>query len=77
MLELRWIVAGVITGLLLSTIVIPPNRVTKSVPSPHDTSVYRTDTGCVRFSSVEVPCGAEADSLNLLATTNGPLGRSS
>jgi hypothetical protein len=75
MLELRWIVVGVIAGLLLSTVVIPPTRATKSVPSPHDTSIYHTDTGCVRFSSVEVPCVAEPDSLNLLASNNGPFAR--
>jgi hypothetical protein len=75
MLELRWIVVGIVTGLLLSTVVIPPTRKTKAVPSPHDTSVYHTDTGCVRFSAMEVPCVAEADSLNLLASNNDkPLG---
>lgn len=71
MLELRWIVVGLITGMLLSTVLIPPSRKTKSVPSPHDNSVYHTDTGCVRFTAVEVPCVAEADSLNLLASNNG------
>lgn len=76
MLELRWIVVGMLIGLMMSAVVVPPTRATKSVPSPHDSSVYHTDTGCVRFSAVEVPCVAEADSLNLLASTNGPLGRS-
>ena len=76
MLELRWIVVGMLAGLLLSAVVIPPTRKTKSVPSPNDSSVYHSDTGCVRFSAVEVPCVADADSLNLLASTNGPLGRS-
>ena len=75
MLELRWIVVGVIVGLLLSTVLIPPTRKSKSVPSPNDKSVYHTDTGCVRFSAVEVPCVADADSLNLLASNNGPLSR--
>jgi hypothetical protein len=75
MLELPWIVVGIVTGLLLSTVVIPPTRKTKAVPSPHDTGIYHTDTGCVRFSAVEVPCPAEADSLNLLASNNDkPLG---
>jgi len=68
MLELRWVVAGIITGLLLSTIVIPPNRKKKAVPQPHDSSVYHTDTGCVRFEATEVPCVQQPDSLNLLAT---------
>lgn len=73
MLELRWIVVGIVSGMLLSTVLIPPTRKTKSVPSPHDTSVYHTDTGCVRFTAVEVPCVAEADSLNLLASNNGKI----
>lgn len=71
MLELRWIVVGLVTGMLLSTVFIPPTRKVKTVPSPHDTSVYHTDTGCVRFTAVEVPCVAEPDSLNLLASNNG------
>lgn len=70
MLDLRWIVVGVILGLLLSTIVIPPARKTKSVPSPNDNGIYHTDTGCVRFTATEVPCVAEPDSLNLLASNN-------
>jgi hypothetical protein len=75
MLELPWIVVGIVTGLLLSTVVIPPTRKTKAVPSPHDNGIYHTDTGCVRFSAAEVPCPAEADSLNLLASNNDkPLG---
>lgn len=70
MLELRWIVVGLVTGMLLSTVLIPPTRKTKSVPSPHDNGVYHTETGCVRFTAVEVPCVAEPDSLNLLASNN-------
>lgn len=70
MLQLPWIVVGIVTGLLLSTVLIPPTRKTKAVPSPHDGGIYHTDTGCVRFSAIEVPCPAEADSLNLLASNN-------
>lgn len=67
MFELRWMIAGVVVGLLLSTVFIPPSRKTKAVPTPHDDGIYHTDTGCVRFDAVEVPCPAEPDSLNLLA----------
>jgi hypothetical protein len=38
------------------------------VPEPHDPTVYTTETGCIRFETEEVPCPAEADSLNLLAS---------
>ena len=68
MLELRWIAAGAIFGLLISTVLVPPSRKKTSVPQPHDESVYHTDTGCVRFNSIEVPCGEEPSSLNLLAS---------
>lgn len=68
MLELKWVVGGVIIGLLISTVVIPPKRKKVMIPQPNDSSVYHTETGCVRFSAVEVPCVAEADSLNLLAS---------
>jgi hypothetical protein len=68
MLELPWVVAGLITGLLFATVLVPPTRKQVQVPQPNDSSVYHTDTGCVRFHSVEVPCVAEADSLNLLAS---------
>ena len=68
MIELRWLVAGVIVGMLMSTVFIPPTRKLKTVPSPNDSSVYHTDTGCVRFVSEEVPCVQGADSLNLLAS---------
>lgn len=68
MIDLRWLVAGLILGMLMSTVFIPPTRKLKSVPAPNDSSVYHTDTGCVRFVSEEVPCVESADSLNLLAS---------
>ena len=68
MIDLRWLVAGVILGMLMSTVFIPPTRKLKSVPAPNDSSVYHTETGCVRFVSEEVPCVEGADSLNLLAS---------
>lgn len=69
MLEARWVVAGAIVGLLISTVVVPPNRKVKVLPQPLDTSTFHVDTGCVRFISEEVPCTAEPSSLNLLAST--------
>lgn len=69
MIQLKWLVAGLIFGLLISTVIIPPTRKKKSVPQPNDSSIYHTDTGCVRFETIEVPCVHEADSLNLLAST--------
>jgi hypothetical protein len=67
MIQLNWVVAGLILGLLISTVTIPPTRKKTSIPQPNDSSIYHTETGCVRFEAIEVPCGNEADSLNLLA----------
>ena len=68
MIEIPWLVAGLIFGLLVSTVLIPPTRKKITIPQPNDSSVYHTDTGCVRFDAVEVPCVKDADSLNLLAS---------
>lgn len=68
MIHLTWLVAGVLVGLLVSTIVIPPSRKMPSLPSPHDKGTFQTGTGCVAFTPQEVPCHAEPDSLNLLAS---------
>jgi hypothetical protein len=66
MLQLPWIAAGVILGLLISTVLIPPTRKEKALPTPYDDGIFHTDVGCVRFGAIEVPCTAEPDSLNLL-----------
>lgn len=68
MIQLRWLVAGIVFGLLIDAVIIPPTRAKRTLPQPNDSSVYHTDTGCVRFTSVEVPCSAEPTSLNLLAS---------
>ena len=67
MFQLQWISAGVVVGMLIACIVIPPTRKQVALPSPHDNDVFHTDTGCVRTHAIEVPCGEEADSFNLLA----------
>lgn len=68
MIELRWVVAGVILGMLIATVIVPPTRKLKVLPQPYDNSTFHVDSGCVRFVSEEVPCTAEPDSLNLLAS---------
>jgi hypothetical protein len=69
MLDARWVVAGAIVGMLISTVLIPPARRVKVLPSPTDSSPFHVDSGCVRFVSEEVPCTADPTSLNLLANT--------
>jgi hypothetical protein len=68
MIQLAWVVAGLIVGMLISCVIIPPNRKEKSLPTPHDDSIFHTEVGCVRFGAIEVPCTAEPDSLNLLSS---------
>ena len=68
MFQVVWIAAGAIVGMLIACIVIPPTRKHVSVPTPYDTGIFHTDTGCIRTHAIEVPCGAEADSFNLLAS---------
>ena len=68
MIQVPWVVAGLILGLLVSAVSVPPARKVKALPQPNDSSVYHTDTGCVRFNAIEVPCTQEPDSLNLLAS---------
>lgn len=70
MIQIKWLVGGLLFGLLISTVVIPPARKKITIPQPNDSSVYHTQTGCVRFDAIEVPCVQEADSLNLLAAKN-------
>jgi len=68
MIEIPWLVAGLLTGLIIGTVFVPPTRKTAGVPKPGDPEVFHTDTGCVRFEATEVPCTAEPESLNLLAS---------
>jgi hypothetical protein len=68
MFQLVWIAAGAIVGMLIACVLVPPTRTQVSVPSPHDKGIFHTDTGCVRTHAIEVPCGQEADSFNLLAS---------
>jgi hypothetical protein len=68
MFQLVWIAAGAIVGMLIACVLVPPTRTQVSVPSPYDNGIFHTDTGCVRTHAIEVPCGQEADSFNLLAS---------
>ena len=69
MIDLKWLTIGIISGLLIASVLKPPKRMVPSVPDPKDSSkVYHTATGCVRVSATEVPCTAEPESFNLLAS---------
>lgn len=68
LLSLPYLFAGVLVGLVLSAIVSPPSRKVPQAPTPNDRNVYKLDTGCIHVKATEVPCTAETDSLNLLAS---------
>ena len=68
MIQLPWLIAGLLTGFVIGAVFNPPTRKSVGVPKPGVPEVFHTDTGCVRFESTEVPCTAEPDSLNLLAS---------
>jgi hypothetical protein len=67
MIQPLWVTAGVIVGMLLACVIIPPARKHPEVPQPHDRGVFHTDTGCVRANAIEVPCDESSVSFNLLA----------
>ena len=68
MIQFSCVIVGVIVGMLISTVIVPPTRKTPVVPEPHDKEVYHTDTGCIKLKAMEVPCEGQPESLNLLAS---------
>lgn len=65
-LQLPYLFAGLLAGLIIGSVSSPPTRKVPKAPTPNDQSVYRTETGCVRVRAVEVACPYNPDSLNLL-----------
>lgn len=68
MLSIFWLFVGMLTGLLISAVFIPPNRKDNQLPTPGDKGEFRTKTGCVKFKSEEVECTPEAKSLSFIAS---------
>ena len=68
MFSLEWVFIGIVTGLLMVSVFIPPSRKEPRVPTPNTKQVYKTSSGCVKFKTHEVPCSQEAMSLNLVAS---------
>jgi hypothetical protein len=60
--------AGVLTGLLVTSVFDPAPRKMPSVPTPHDDSVHQTGSGCVKFKTEEVSCDGNETSLNVIAS---------
>ena len=68
MLILFWLFVGIVTGLLVVSVFVPPNKKNQELPTLGDNSVFHTKDGCVRFKSEEVECDGTQSSLNLLAS---------
>jgi hypothetical protein len=67
MIQLPWIFAGFIVGLVIVSVFKPVPQILPSVPEPNDVHVYKTASGCVRVRSIQVPCTSDAIALNILA----------
>ena len=69
MISLLWVFVGVITGLLMVSVFIPPVREVQDVPTPDKSNVFFTKTGCVKFKPKEVACSSDSKSLNFIASS--------
>ena len=70
MIDLKWLCIGLLCGLLIGAVLVPPTRKKPVIPSPSDMGrVFAAETGgCIKLNMTEVPCVAEPDSLNVLAS---------
>jgi len=68
MFSISWIFIGLLVGMLIVAVFEPPMRKDMHLPTPEDTSVMHTTSGCVKFKSTEVPCTSDATSLNFVAS---------
>jgi len=66
MLSLPFLFMGVLTGLFIVCVFDPAKRMIQTVPTPQDTDVFHTKSGCVRIKADAVPCSKSAVSLNVL-----------
>jgi hypothetical protein len=67
MLSLPYLFVGVLTGLLIVCVFNPAKRYELHVPTPSDTDVFHTKTGCVKINAEVIPCTGSAVSLNVIA----------
>jgi len=69
MISLLWLFAGILVGLLMVSVFVPPVREVQDVPTPDKSNVFFTKSGCVKFKTKEVPCSEDSKSLNFIAST--------
>jgi len=68
MISIPWLFGGMLTGLLIVSVFLPPIHDDKGIPLPNNPNRFYTGTGCVKFTSKEVPCTNKATSLNFIAS---------
>lgn len=68
MFYLKWTFIGMLVGLLLVSVFLPPFHKDLDIPTPGEKHIFHTPHGCVRFKTKSVPCTDDATSLNLLAS---------
>ena len=68
MLSIMWMFTGILVGLLIVAVFEPPARKDMKLPTPNDKSILHTTSGCVKFTTTEVPCSNDATSLNFVAS---------
>lgn len=66
---MMWTFAGVLMGMLMAVVFIPPVRELPGVPTPDKSTAFFTKTGCVKFKATEVPCSSDSKSLNFIASS--------
>lgn len=68
MISIFWTFVGFLAGLLITSVFNPAPRKAPALPTPHDTSIHHTGSGCVRFRTEEVTCDGNETSLNVIAS---------
>jgi hypothetical protein len=68
MFSIFWLFVGFLTGLTISAVFTPPIRDIPQLPTPDSDRLLHTGTGCVKFTTTEVPCGKDSTSLNFIAS---------
>ncbi len=66
-----YVFAGLLFGLVVTTVFVPPTMNTKMMPDPAKPNMVfknpKVDNGFFTIRSIEVPCTGEVDSLNLMS----------
>lgn len=68
MISILWVFVGVLSGLLVASVFNPAERKVPSVPTPTDSGIHQTGTGCVKFRTEEVSCDGHEMPLNVIAS---------